>query len=423
MVRTTLLGLLLGVCWCVQWAGAAENGASVRIQIDKPSPGQAIFDQTEIAVSIESTEPIERVELTMDGQRIDARPMDEQGVDGLPEVSYRWLVDVGPENRERRIEVVVFGPDGALGSATRTTPRIAVHEQLEVELQQLYVTVSRRSGERVLDLEPGDFRIVDEGRAQQLVTFARGDIPFTALIMIDGSGSMHGRQLRTSLVGAHRFVHGMRPLDEAKLMVFSDRLLAITPWSGDSAPLAETLNTVEDAGGTAVLDHLHMALTLLEARQGRRVVILLSDGWDAHSVLETEQIRQVARRSQALIYWVRLTAFEPSVGRHLGDIRGANPLVPVHLIPTNSWRDAEASRELYERLERVVKESGGRIVSVPSLESVELAFEDILAELRQQYALGYDPEPRRNDGSWRPVVVDVTGRGLNVRARDGYVDR
>ncbi len=306
--------------------------------------------------------------------------------------------------------------------AQPTAGEIVIHEQVEVQLQQLYVTVTGRRGERVLDLQRRDFRVLDEGRPQEIVTFARGDIPFTAVILVDGSSSMRGRRLDASLLGAHRFITGMRPLDEARVMVFSDRLLQVTPWNGSSQPLEEALDTVEADGGTTILDHLYLALTQLESRQGRRVVILLTDGWDAQSVLTAEQLRRFARRGQALIYWVRMTGDEPGRGRVLG--RAArHPLEPMRLLPSNSWFDQDAARRRYALLEKTVPESGGRIVSVSTVSRIEAAFEDVLAELREQYALGYDPKPRRNDGSWREVKVELGKRGLKVRAREGYVDR
>ena len=139
-------------------------------------------------------------------------------------------------------------------------------------------------------------------------------------------------------------------------------------------------------------------------------------------MLTAKQLRRVARRSQALIYWVRLAGDEPGPGRLLGD-QQRHPLVPVRMLPITSWSAENTVRRLYMVLEKTVRESGGRIVSVGSAGSIESAFGDLLAELRQQYALGYDPVPRRNDGSWRQVKVDLGVRRLGVRVRDGYVDR
>ena len=391
---------------------AAVASAEIAVRITSPEAGETLFDEVEVAVQVIATEPIVRVDVHLDGVLIET----------LRQPPFRVTVDVGEENRERLIEVTAKGRSGAVGQASLLAPRLVVHDQLAVDLQQLYVTVVDRDGQRVLDLEQQDFRVLDAKQPQEIVTFERGDIPFTAVVLVDGSFSMRGQRLRASLLGARRFVEGMRPLDEAKLMVVSDRLLEITPWSSVSRPLAHALENVEAGGGTAILDYLYMALNLLESRQGRRVVILLSDGWDAQSVLSAEQLRRVARRSQALIYWVRLAGDEPGFGRELSGPR-RNPLIPVRLLPTSSWHNERASRRLYGVLEKTVRESGGRVESVPSIGSIVPTFADVLAELREQYALGYDPDPRRNDGSWRSVEVELVQRGLKVRAREGYVDR
>ncbi len=402
-----LFGWVASLCF-----GAMPGLAEILVVITDPPAGQAIFDDTMIRAEVMAGESIRQVEFKVDGKTVGS----------ALKPPYQVQVNVGSDNREHTIEVIAHGGSGGQGRSRMRTPRVAVNEVVEVDLQQLYVTVTGRGGRRVLDLERSDFAIHDEGKIQRLETFARGDIPFTAVLMVDGSKSMQGRRLEASLAGAQRFVRGMRPLDEAKLMVFSDRLLRITPWQKTSAPLADALEEVEAAGGTAIFDHLHLGLTRLEARQGRRVIILLTDGWDSLSALTAEQVRRVARRSQALIYWVRLIGDEPGEGRALGR-RSKPTLMPVRLLPTSSWRDVESSRRAYELLEKTVKESGGRVVSVSRIATIEAAFVDLLAELREQYALGYSPDPRRNDGSWRQVNVRIQQRGLKARVRDGYVDR
>ncbi len=95
----------------------------------------------------------------------------------------------------------------------------------------------------------------------------------------------------------------------------------------------------------------------------------------------------------------------------------------MRLVPASPWHDEKSTRHLYRMVERIVRGSGGRAVTVGGPRGIERAFEEILTELREQYALGYYPEPRRNDGSWREVEVELRRRGLEIRAREGYVDR
>ncbi len=113
---------------------------------------------------------------------------------------------------------------------------------------------------------------------------------------------------------------------------------------------------------------------------------------------------------------------EPGRSRVLGTTPPST-FALVRLLPVSSWHDEKSARHLYRMLGRIVRGSGGRIVTVGSVAGIERAFTEILAELREQYALGYYPDPRRNDGSWRQVKVELAKRGLKLRTREGYVDR
>lgn len=287
--------------------------------------------------------------------------------------------------------------------------QIVIHDSVDLGLRQLYVTVTKSRGRRVLDLEAGEFRILDEGEPQEIVTFEKGDIPFTAVVLIDGSISMEGPKLTAALEGARAFVDGMREHDEARLVVASDRILAASPFVSKSESLAAILEGVEATGGTTLNDHLFVALDAAERRQGRRVVILLSDGYDAHSLLTMDEVRDVARRSQALVYWLQIR------------VRGETD----RSLPHTVWRSPEEARRSFETLVRTVEETGGRLVPISGPADMEPAFREILAELREQYAIGYYPtSPVSGDGDpWREVTVEVARRKLEVRYRDGYFGR
>jgi Ca-activated chloride channel family protein len=284
-----------------------------------------------------------------------------------------------------------------------------VDEVIDVGLQQLYVTVTDRRGRRVIDLEPEAFSVADDGRPQEIITLEGGDIPITAVLVVDGSSSMEGAPLRAARSGVAAFAHEMKELDEASVLVFSDRLLRRTPFAGDPGEILSGLASLEAVGGSAVHDHLYLALKLLEERQGRRVVLLLSDGLDAHSVVSMEQLDELARVSQSLVYWVRT--------RQRFVVRASSLTLMSWVGPVEGERD-------HRRLEKLVKRSGGRIVEIERVADVEWAFREVLAELREQYAIGYYPDPPHSgSGRFRTVDVKVKRSGLKVRAREGYVDR
>jgi Ca-activated chloride channel family protein len=194
-------------------------------------------------------------------------------------------------------------------------------------------------------------------------------------------------------------------VDEASILLFSDRLMFSTPFSNDITALTAGLGGVEAGGGTALNDHVYMALKRLEDRQGRRVLVLLSDGIDSHSALRMNEVTWLARRSRALIYWLR-----------------TDPEGDAHKTRMSAWKSPGDYRGEYEQLTRTVAETGGRILTLERLEDAEQAFQEVLAELRDQYVLGYFPTVNRGDGSWHRVLVRTRRSGLDVRTRGGYVD-
>ena len=283
---------------------------------------------------------------------------------------------------------------------------IHVDEVINVELQQLYITVTRGSGAPVLDLTAADFEILDDGEPQTVSTFARGDLALSAVLLLDGSASMEGDRLRTAADGARAFISRVLPQDEVSVMLFSDELLMRTPFSNEAATLLAPVSGVKARGGSAINDHLYVALKDLEGRLGRKVVVLLSDGVDVESTLGMEDVRWAARRSQALIYWIRLQ----------DETRG-------RIERSSSWRDRKGHDEQLNLLETAVVESGGRVEVIPDVGQVGAALQRILRELREQYVLGFQPTKDRNDGSWHKLEIRVRDGKGRARTRDGYVDR
>ena len=374
-------------------ATVADAVAQPSVLLLSPEPGQPVFGEVEVVAEVASEDPIRRVTFWLD----------DVVVGELDRPPYRLLVEITDNSEGHRFEVVAEDINGKEGRSLLVSPKLDIDFELELELQQLYVTVSRRE-ERVLDLAADQFVVIDNGRSQDLVTFERGDVPLTALLLLDASESMRGERLAAAVAGAESFIAGMQELDQAKLVLFADRVLHDSPFTNFAEVLATGLEGVEARGSTALNDHLYLALKLLEPRQGRRVVILLSDGIDVSSVLRMQQVTTSVRRSQALIYWLRL---------------GSGSLTGGH---SSAWRNAEEHAREFEILQRSVEESGGRVLVLADVSQTREAFSEILSELRDQYVLGYYPSQSSGDGSWHQVRVRVRDRSLKVRTRQGYVD-
>lgn len=387
IARRTALNALLPSLLLVATAAAQQ----VAVRIQAPRPDQPVFGPTEVEVGVRAGEPIDRVEVFVNGKLM--------GSAKTP--PFRVKVDVGDDNVPREFKAVAYTASGASGTDSVVTQPVQIMDELNLKLRALFVSVIR-DGSRNLALTQDDFRVFDNGVEQEIVTFGRDELPLTAVLLLDTSESMREKELEAVRRGAKAFLDGMKPADEAMLALFSDRLLKFTPFTADKAVLGGELKTVQSAGGTAVNDFLYLSLKALDARQGQRVVVLFSDGSDVHSVLPASDVLWKARAGQSLIYWIQLG------GKHKSF--------------TSSWRDFQANDKEYDDLEKAVRESGGRILPVERVEALEAAFRDILQELRQQYALGYYPTNAKGDGSWHKVDVRVKGFSGRVRTREGYAD-
>lgn len=391
-------GALLVVAVLVGFAPNAAAG-EIWLSITEPREGSSVVGEVDIAAEVLAVDEITAVEFSVDGRQVGT----------LSSPPYRLPVDLGPENVGHRITVVARDRTGVEVTDTVTTLPYPISGEVKVELQQLYVTAIR-GGDQNIQLTQEQFVVFDNGARQDIVTFAGGDIPFTAVLLMDSSASMSGQRMQAARAGGDAFVTGMAELDQAKVMVFSDQLLSTTPFTTSPQTLSAGLRAATARGGTALNDHLYAAVKLLEHRQGRRVVVMLSDGIDTHSVLSMDQVFEKARRSQVLIYWIRLS-------RHLGDLPGDQGLNIA-----SAWRSPKQYRRQINLLERTVTDSGGRIVGVDSPSEIHPVFVDVLEELRGQYAIGYYPTDSANDGRWHDVRVDITAPGVQVRTHSGYVD-
>ena len=382
-----IVGLLLST-------SAPLSARSIEVTITSPTGEHAVFDRVEIAAEVQADEPVDKVEFFLNGRRVATatRP------------PYRVWIDVGEENLQRHFTVIAIGASGARVGAAVSTPAVQIDLVVDAPLQQLYATAVLED-RPVLDLGREDFRVFDSGVEQDIVTFERGDLPMTIALLVDVSESMRGEQLDVALDAARGFLSRLTPLDETLVMIFSDRTHQVTTSSSEIEGLAASLEGLQSGGGTSLNDHLYLALRLLDDRQGRPVIIVLSDGADTLSYLTMEEVLWKAHRSNAVIYRIHL---QPS------GIRS----VPL----ATAWRSTEDHADEVGGLEQAVEDSGGRVTALPRLEDLEQALDDVLTELRQQYVVGYYPTDPKHDGTWRPVRVEVSRPEVEIRTRAGYID-
>ena len=390
-VLLALVSTLAAPLLAQQAGGDSSQGALIFFRL--PSMSEPALGKVLVEIEVIG-EGLAEISLVIDGR-------EEARLTGPP---YQVEVDFGDQFGPHRFEAVALAGDGSeLARASRETPGLMVDDQVELELRQLYVTVTPPEG-RQARLGKSAFEVRDEGVPQQIVTFEGGDAALTVALLVDSSESMRGGRLDAAVAGARAFLAGMNDLDEASVVLFSDLIRAQTPVSQEAEALASRLSGLEARGGTALNDALYVALSQLEQRQGRRVVVLLSDGFDIHSVLNVDDVLWTMRRSRSLIYWIEVTGGRENLGI------------------TSPWRNSRAHAAEKAGLREMVIESGGRVVRIERVDQATTAFQEILAELREQYVLGYYPSVKLPEGQWRRVRVRVRQPGFKVRTRGGYVD-
>jgi len=276
------------------------------------------------------------------------------------------------------------------------------------ELVILSATAVDRHGRPVRDLRPEEISVLEDGRPQQIVHFAHArGLPARVLLLVDASGSMGVQPETTSAwMAAVQLLDALDPDDEVSLAGFEERYREVVPFTRDRSALLAELRSLQPFGSTALHDALGEAARQLVAQgEGRRAVILVSDGIDTAS---RESPEAVLAQSQALdvpIY--ALTILSP-----LDD--PGSPLFVGQGQPL-------AALAGHALLRRYALLSGGGAFRASDFGALRKAALQIADELRHQYQIGYYPpagSPR-----FRRIEVRSQRRGVALRTRSGYYPR
>jgi len=303
-----------------------------------------------------------------------------------------------------------------------------------VELVYVDVFVTKKDTP-VPGLGAADFRVEDNGVAQQAEVVDRRLVPTTAVLVLDTSASVAGGNLVHLKEAARVFVSGLGERDEAALVTFSEKLLLREDASRDLAAVGAALDRVRPRGGTALIDTLYVCLKRRWGT-GRPLVVLFTDGQDSASWLENDDILQAARESSALLHVVGTESLparsrDPSRAPSLPILRTESspsrsrgptlPLLrsnPALLSPPFAAEPEMESGYVY-LLRRAAETTGGAYWPVESIASLPAAFLRILEASNARYVLRYEPTGVPRVGRHR-LRVSVRRRGIEVRARQEY---
>ena len=276
------------------------------------------------------------------------------------------------------------------------------------DLVILSATAVDKRGRPVTDLRREEIRVYEDGRPQRLEHFSRGRAAGARLLLLlDASGSMTGELKNASTrMAAVQILAALDPEDEAALAAFDHKYWGVVAFTRDRRKVEQAMGDIEPFGATALHDALARAASDLASHgEGRRAVVVLTDGVDTASQLLPDE---VLARSQALdvpIYAVSVVSplEDPESPRFSGRERPAAATIAAPV------------------LARYAELSGGAAFTVSDFAGLQAAASRIVSELKQQYRLGYDPPP--GPPQFRRVDVRSTRKGVVVRTRRGYLPR
>lgn len=250
-------------------------------------------------------------------------------------------------------------------------------------------------GRAVTDLDLKDFELVVDGAARPIGDLSRAETPANVVLLFDNSGSLTSARAFQKAAAARFFQTALRPVDRAAVYSISTVPELVQPLTNDVRALVRTVESFgRPEGGTAFFDAVAEAAAYLREAAGRRVLIVVSDGTDTVSDLDFDTTLQRLLAGHCQVYAVRV-----------GHSDNAN------------LRDLAGERRLME----FAAQTGGAIYAPQSREDYEAAFQQIAADLRQQYVLSYYPPAGAPDGRFHALTLRVTTRpNLSVRTRKGY---
>jgi len=261
-------------------------------------------------------------------------------------------------------------------------------------------------GRPVRDLRPEEVRVFDEGRLQKIAHFTTArESHARLLLLVDASGSMNS-ELKTAStkMAMVQLLAALDATDEVALAGFDSRYFGLVPFTTDHRPILAAFDDLAPFGSTALHDALDKAaMDLASHGEGRRAVIVVTDGVDTSSQKTPEEVIARSRALDVPIYAI-------SVLSPLDDPE--SPLYAGH----GPTAVATAGSELLARFARL---SGGAAFAVSDFRGLRGASEQIVSEIKHQYRLGYDSPA--SPPHFRRIEVKATRKGVVVRTRSGYM--
>jgi Ca-activated chloride channel family protein len=281
--------------------------------------------------------------------------------------------------------------------------------RINSDLVNVVVTIGARPSNASLDLAPEDFEIREDGALQEISNFSRNaDQPLKMVMLYDTSFSVSQRINFERRAAARFFERVITTQDRAAVFSVSTDVVVLQEFTNKIPLLVDATRQLKAQGATSLYDAIYLASDYLKPAQGRRVIVIVSDGGDTTSNKGLLEALDEAQKSDSVIFAVFT----------------GNPW------PSENLRDLAAERAL----ESLTKETGGEMFKprIPdgrrpgeetdetSLKELDRIFADLAERLRTQYVLGFYSTNEKRDGSFRKLDIRIKKSNYAARARTGY---
>jgi VWFA-related protein len=264
-------------------------------------------------------------------------------------------------------------------------------ESVRVDVVQLHVSALDKEGRFVKGLTQADFKIKEDGKPEEMTGFEVAEnLPLTVGLVVDGSGSMEKSLPLVHEASAALFRNLIRPKDQGFVVEFRDRAKFLQELTSDSGSLQRAANDTRAEGATALYDAVVLGLYQFRTLQGRKALVVVTDGDDNRSHVDYETLLRYARSAGSPIYFIALG------------------------IPITDFRSRKVTKQIAE-------ESGGQVFHIGNPEKIVEVTRRIEEELRSQYILAFRSDSSKPPGEYRAVEVAVAKAGITARTIRGYI--
>jgi Ca-activated chloride channel family protein len=296
---------------------------------------------------------------------------------------------------------------GCFAALVHGAARLAAGQQPPVfrtgiDLVNVGATITDRKGNFVTDLTIDDFEIYEDGRKQTIRYFAAGDPvgpdhrgpPLHLGVLLDVSESME-EDISFTKTAAIKFLNRLLDAVDIAVMDFDTEVRAARYSQNEFPRVVERIRQKKASGFTALYDAIGMYLDGAAGQDGRKVMLMYTDGGDTRSAIGYSELIDLLKASDATVY----------------------------AIGALEHQSAFTKNDQRMKLQQIAEVTGGQAFFPAAVKDLDSVYDKVVAEIRAQYTLGYLSTNEKADGTWRRIEIKVVrkqGRDLRVRARKGY---